>query len=349
MLHDPACAAPGPPALVSIARTTQNIGMRERIFGRTGWRVGEVGYGMWGMGGWTGSDDDESRASLSRAVRGGCNFFDTAWAYGMGHSEWLLGELVKAHRGRRLYTASKIPPLNAKWPARAESLLEEVFPPDHIRRYTEKSLENLGLEVIDLIQFHVWSDAWADDDRWQRAVASLKRDGLVRAVGISINRWEPANAIRALRSGLIDAVQVVYNIFDQAPEDELFPICRELGIAVIARVPFDEGTLTGTLTVDSRWPEGDFRNNYFGGDNLRESVARAEALRPLIPPGETMATMALRWILSNPDVSVVIPGMRKASHVDANLGASDRGALPAALLAELRPHRWDRRPAMRPD
>ena len=177
----------------------------------------------------------------------------------------------------------------------------------------------------------------------------LKRDGLVRAVGISINRWEPANALHALRTGLIDAVQVVYNVFDQAPEDELFPLCRELNVAVIARVPFDEGTLTGTLSLASRWPEGDFRNNYFAGDNLGESVRRAEALRPLVPPGETMATMALRWILSNPNVSVVIPGMRKAPHVEANLTVSQRGGLPAELVAALRPHRWDRRPAAKPD
>jgi len=324
--------------------------MRVRTFGRTGWRVGDVGYGMWGMGGWTGSDDEESRASLARAVALGCNFFDTAWAYGMGHSERLLGELVRAHPARHLYTATKIPPLNAKWPARPEYPLEQVFPPDHIRGFTEKSLANLGLTTLDLIQFHVWSDAWAEDTRWQHAVEALKREGLVRAVGISINRWEPTNAVRALRTGLIDAVQVVYNIIDQAAEDELFPVCRELGVAVIARVPFDEGTLTGALTLDSRWPEGDFRNTYFGGENLRVSVSRAEALRPLVPAGETMASLALRWVLSNPDVSVVIPGMRKLAHVEANLAASDRGGLPADVLAALRAHRVDRKPAMaRPD
>jgi aryl-alcohol dehydrogenase-like predicted oxidoreductase len=322
--------------------------MQQRVFGRTGWVVGDVGYGMWGMGGWTGSDDDESRCSLDRAVARGCTFFDTARAYGMGHSERLLGELVRNHPDRRLYTATKIPPKNAKWPARAEYPLEEVFPAEHIRQFTERSLENLGLPAIDLIQFHVWSDAWADDVRWRRAVESLKRDGLVRAVGISINRWEPENALRALGTGLIDAVQVVYNIFDQAPEDELFPACQESNVAVIARVPFDEGTLTGTLTLDSRWREGDFRNQYFAG-KLAESVRRAESLGPLVPAGETMATLALRWILSNPAVSVVIPGMRKLAHVEANLGASDRGALPADVMAALAPHRWDRQLASKPD
>ena len=318
--------------------------MQQRIFGRMGWHVGEVGYGMWGMGGWTGSDDDESCASLARAADLGCNFFDTAWAYGMGHSERLLGDLVKMEPDTRLFAATKIPPKNAKWPARAEYPLSEVFPADHIREFTEKSLVNLGLPSLDLIQFHVWSDAWAEDVRWHRTVENLKREGLVRAVGISINRWEPENALRALGTGLIDAVQVVYNIFDQAPEDELFPACLESKVAVIARVPFDEGSLTGTLTPDSRWPEGDFRNQYFAG-KLPDSVRRAEMLRPLVPAGETMATLALRWILSHPAVSVVIPGMRNLAHVDANLGASDRGPLSPPQLEELRRHRWDRRPA----
>jgi aryl-alcohol dehydrogenase-like predicted oxidoreductase len=323
--------------------------MRQRLFGRTAWPVAEVGYGMWGMGGWTGADDDESRRSLRQAVDLGCNFFDTAWAYGAGHSERLLGELLRTVTGTRIYTASKIPPKNSQWPARADSSLDEVFPADHIREFTEKTLSNLGVSTLDLMQFHVWNDAWADDPRWQRAVAALKDEGLVRAIGISLNRWEPANGIRAVRTGLIDAVQVVYNVFDQAPEDELLPVCQELNIALIARVPFDEGTLTGMLTLDSRWPDGDFRNTYFAGDKLRDSVIRAEALRPLLPSGTTMAEFALRWILSNPAVSVVIPGMRKPSHVAANLAASDAGPLPVELLAASRSHRWDRRPGPRPD
>jgi aryl-alcohol dehydrogenase-like predicted oxidoreductase len=323
--------------------------MRQRSFGRAAWPVAEVGYGMWGMGGWTGADDDESRRSLRQAVDLGCNFFDTAWAYGAGHSERLLGELLRTTSGTRLYTASKIPPKNGRWPARADYSLDEVFPADHIRAFTEKTLSNLGVSTLDLMQFHVWNDAWADDERWQRAIAALKDEGMVRAFGISLNRWEPTNGIRALRTGLIDAVQVVYNVFDQAPEDELFPVCQELNIAVIARVPFDEGTLTGMLTPESRWPDGDFRNTYFAGDKLRESVTRAEALRPLLPPATTMAAFALQWILSNPVVSVVIPGMRKPSHVAANLAASDAGPLPVALLAASRLHRWDRRPNPQPD
>jgi len=316
--------------------------MKQRRFGRLGWNIGEIGYGMWGIGGWTGSDDAESMRSLERAVELGCNFFDTAWAYGEGRSERLLGNLVRSQPDRVLYAATKIPPKNQKWPARAEYRLQDVFPSDHIRRFTESSLRNLGLPQIDLMQFHVWHDAWAKDERWQRAVDDLKREKLVRAVGLSLNRWEPENGIEAIRTGLVDAVQVIYNIFDQAPEDRLFPVCRELGVAVIARVPFDEGTLTGTLTKDSRWPDGDWRNHYFGPENLAASVARAEALRPLIPAGMTMPDLALRFILSNADVSTVIPGMRKVRHVEANIAASQRGALDPSLIERLRAHRWDR-------
>jgi aryl-alcohol dehydrogenase-like predicted oxidoreductase len=220
--------------------------------------------------------------------------------------------------------------------------LDDAFPPDHIREYAEKSLENIGVGTLDLLQFHTWNDAWADDARWQRAIASLKAEKLVRAVGISVNRWEPENGLRALRTGLVDAVQVVYNIFDQAPEDELFPACRELGVAVIARVPFDEGTLTGTLARDSSWPDGDFRNRYFAGDRLGASVERAERLRPEIPAEMTMPEIALRFILANPDVATIIPGMRKRAHVDANLAAGDGKALEAAVVQRLRAHRWDR-------
>jgi aryl-alcohol dehydrogenase-like predicted oxidoreductase len=318
--------------------------MRYRTFGRTGWRVSEVGYGMWGMGGWTESNDDESRQSLQRAVDLGCTLFDTAWGYGAGHSEGLLGELVRANPGKQLYTASKIPPKNFQWPSRRGDKVENAFPADHIREYTEKSLANLGLPSVDLMQFHVWEDDWAADEGWQRAVDDLKRDGLVKAFGISINRWEPWNAIRTLHTGMIDAVQVIYNIFDQNPEDELFPVCRELNIGVIARVPFDEGSLTGTLTKDTRWPEGDWRNGYFVPENLNASVDHADALKPLVPAGMTMPEMAMRFILSNPDVRTVIPGMRKLRHVGANIAASDAGPLPAELLTQLRKHRWVRQP-----
>ena len=322
--------------------------MQYRRFGRTGWQVSEVGYGMWGMGGWTGSDDAESLEAIERALGLGCNFFDTAWVYGDGRSEKLLGEALRRHPrspeppDRSIIVATKIPPKNWKWPAKAEYAAADAYPRDHIREYTEKSLENIGVAAIDLQQFHVWSDTWADDDGWKRAIEDLKRAKLVRAFGISVNRREPANVLRALDTGLIDSVQVVYNIFDQAPEDELFPYCRQHDIAVIARVPFDEGSLTGTLTADSRWPEGDWRNTYFNPTNLPPTLERVERLRHLVPEGMDLPEMALRFILEHPAVSTTIPGMRKPRHVERNLAASDGERLPPRLLEALHAHRWDR-------
>ncbi len=316
--------------------------MRTRAFGRLGWPVSEVGYGLWGMGGWTGSNDDDSIAALERSIALGCTFFDTALAYGNGKSEQLLGRVLAKHRDRPLTVGTKIPPKNLQWPARASYRLEDVYPADHIRRSTETSLSNLGLSSVDLQQFHVWTDTWANDDRWQRAVDDLRREGLVRGIGISLNRWEPANGIKALRTGVIDSVQVVYNLFDQNPEDELFPVCRELGIAVIARVPFDEGSLTGTMTRAMTWPEGDWRNLYFTPDKLSEILDHVDELQHDVPAGMTLPDLALRFILANPTVSTIIPGMRRARHVDQNLGVSDGRALPAELLQRLKRHRWIR-------
>ena len=319
--------------------------MKYRRFGRTNWRVGEIGYGMWGMGGWTGSDDQESLQSLQRAIDLGCNFFDTAWAYGEGKSERLLGQLIRANPQNKLYTATKVPPKNAAWPSRREFTLDDTFPPDYIEQRIDESLVHAGVSSFDLVQFHVWEDNWLEDDRWIKKTDDLRSQGLFKALGISINRWEAWNGLKAVRSGLIDSVQVIYNIFDQNPEDELFPACREHDVAVIARVPFDEGTLTGTLTKESKWPEGDWRNVYFVPENLIPSVERAEELKAMLPTGMTLPEMALRFILSSAEVSTIIPGMRKPTHVDSNIAASDTGGLPAGLLAELRPHRWDRKPA----
>jgi aryl-alcohol dehydrogenase-like predicted oxidoreductase len=316
--------------------------MNQRPLGRTGWQVSELGYGMWGMGAWSGSDDAESLASLQRSLDLGCNFFDTAWVYGDGHSEKLLGRLLRANKGKTLYIATKIPPKNRQWPSRAEFSLDDCFPPDHIEDYVNRSLANLAVETIDLIQFHVWEDRWVDDDRWVRAMENLRRAGKIRAVGISINRWEPWNGVRAVRAGFVDAVQVVYNIFDQNPEDELFPACREKNVAVIARVPFDEGSLTGSLSLDSKWPQGDWRNIYFTPENLKATLARVEALKPLLKSGLTLPELAMRFILNCPDVSTIIPGMRKLRNVEANFAAVARGPLPGPLHAELRKHRWVR-------
>ncbi len=299
---------------------------------------------MWGLANWSGTDAEAVQEALDAAVAAGVTFFDTAWGYGRGASERILGALVRAHPERRLYTATKVPPKNMAWPSRREFTLDDCFPPEHIRAYAEKSLENLGLPRIDLLQFHVWEDSWARDERWQRAMDDLRREGLITAVGVSVNRWEPWNCLETLRTGLVDAVQVIYNIFDQAPEEELFPLCEELGVAVIARVPFDEGSLAGQLRADSTFPEGDFRRIYFGPENLGPTVARVDALRAALPAGQALAETALRFAISHPAVHAVIPGMRRLAHVQANVEAVSRGALAPSDIANLRTHRWDRTP-----
>ena len=317
--------------------------MKYRVFGGTGWEISEIGYGMWGMVDWTGSTKEQSERSLDLAVELGCNFFDTAWVYGTGKSEKLLRDLLRRHRSKKLYTATKVPPKNFKWPSKSHFRLDECFPPEHITEYIHKSLKNLGLETIDLLQFHVWEDGWASDERWQNPIDKLKREGKIRAVGISLNRWEPNNSLETIKTGLIDAVQVIYNIFDQAPEDELFPLCEKVGIGIIARVPFDEGTLTGEITKNTKFPKDDWRSTYFVPENLHPSAERADRLRPIVPDGMSMADMASRFILSNGTVSTTIPGMSKEEHVRSNIATSDGSGLPQSLLDELRKHRWDRK------
>jgi len=318
--------------------------MKYRSFGRTGWSVSEIGYGMWGMAGWTESSDIQSAKSLDLAVEKGVTFFDTAWGYGEGHSEELLGELVKRHPSKKLYTASKIPPKNFKWPAKPDYSFEESYPTEHVVAYTEKTLKNLRLEQIDLMQFHTWDDGWSHREEWQRAIEDLKASGKITAMGISVNRWEPENGIKALQTGKLDAVQVIYNVFDQNPEDVLFPLCEELNIGVIARVPFDEGTLTGNITKETTFPADDWRSTYFVPENLNSSVDHADALRPHIPKGMTMAEMALRFITMNKTVGTIIPGMRKERNVLANVATSDGNGLSTELYQELKKHRWDRTP-----
>lgn len=318
--------------------------MKYRTFGRTQLKVSEIGYGMWGLAGWTGTDTRELDEALDRSVEMGCNFYDTAWGYGAGKSEEILGQLVRRHPGKRLYHATKIPPKNFQWPSKSHFRLEDCFPYDHIIEYTEKSLKNLNVECIDLQQFHVWEDKWSQQEEWKKAVEKLKKDGKIRFMGVSVNRWEPDNVLDTLRTGMIDTVQVIYNIFDQAPDDNLFPLCRKLNIGVIARVPFDEGSLTGMLTRETTFPKDDWRSTYFVPENLKSSVEHADALRPLIPPGMTMAELSLRFILESEDVHTIIPGMRKLRNVEANMRTSDGKRLDAALVEHLHAHRWDRTP-----
>jgi aryl-alcohol dehydrogenase-like predicted oxidoreductase len=318
--------------------------MRYRKLGRTGFDVSEMAHGLWGMSGWSGSTDQESLAALQLAVDLGCNFFDTAWAYGDGKSDGLLGDIMAHNKAKRLYAASKIPPANDRWPALPEYKYREVFPAPHVFNHADLIRKKLRVDTIDVLQFHVWDDSWTDEPEFRSTVEKLKRDGWIRYFGLSLNRWQPENGIKALRTGLVDVVQVIYNIFDQSPEDELFPVCRELNIGVIARVPLDEGSLGGKMTLQTRFPKSDWRSGYFGPQNLPKTIKRVDKLKKIVPAGMTLPEIAMRFILSNPAVSTTIPGMRKLEHVQQNIAASEAGPLDKALLAELKKHRWDRTP-----
>ncbi len=319
--------------------------MRYRRLGRTGLMASEIGHGLWGMGGWTGGDDAGAFQALEKAVALGVNFFDTAWAYGDGKSDRTLGRLLAAHPGGTLIAASKVPPKNLKWPADPRDKYEDVFPEEHVREFADRIRAALRRDSIDLLQLHVWDDGWTESAAFARAVEALKREGVIRWFGISLNRWEPWNGLKAVRSGLVDTVQVIYNVFDQAPEDELFPACRQHDVGVIARVPLDEGSLAGHLTRDSRFPAGDWRAGYFGPDNLGPTVDRVERLRVELPDSLPLPEAALRFILNSSDVHTTIVGMRTVGHVIQNANASTQGPLDPELASRVRRHRWDRRPA----
>jgi aryl-alcohol dehydrogenase-like predicted oxidoreductase len=319
--------------------------MRYRKLGRTNWEISEIGYGAWGIGGkqWLGGEDDESLKALRKAIELGVNFIDTALAYGDGHSERLVGQIVREAPGK-VWVATKVPPKNQLWPARPGIGIEEVFPYDYIIRCTEQSLRNLNVETIDLQQLHVWNPEWIDRDEWRRAFEDLKKSGKVRAVGISINDHQPDSALEIVQTGLIDSVQVIYNIFDQSPERALFPLVQEKNVGVLARVPLDEGALTGTIDENTVFPKGDFRNWYFrGADRKRQVAEHVSALKKDLEavPG-TLAEIALRFCISHPAVSSVIPGMRRVQTVESSCGVSKAGPLSGELLSKLRKHAWDK-------
>jgi aryl-alcohol dehydrogenase-like predicted oxidoreductase len=318
--------------------------MNYRTLGRTGLQVSEVGYGGWGIGGkqWLGGSDGESVQALRRAIDLGVNFIDTALAYGEGHSEILVGQVVRQSK-TRVYVATKVPPKNEMWPARPGIAIDQVFPYDYTLRCTEQSLRNLGLDTIDLQQFHVWNPEWLANDEWRRAIQDLKQSGKVRFFGISINDHDPDSALEIIGTGFIDTVQVIYNVFDQSPERNLFPLTRNENIGVLARVPLDEGSLTGAITENTKFEGDEFRSFYFRGERPKQVVKHVDALRKDLKdvPG-TLAEIALQFVLSNPAVSTVIPGMRRVRNVESNTSVSNRGALPAAVLQTLKRHAWDK-------
>jgi aryl-alcohol dehydrogenase-like predicted oxidoreductase len=318
--------------------------MKYRSLGKTGIEVSEIGYGAWGIGGrqWLGARDDESLDALRRAIELGLNFIDTALAYGDGHSEQLVGKVVRDAPGK-VWVATKVPPNNLLWPARPGIDIDQVFPYDYIIRCTEKSLKNLDVDTIDLQQLHVWNPDWIRRDDWRRAFEDLKKSGKVRAVGISINDHQPDSALEVVKTGLIDAVQVIYNIFDQSPAQNLLPLVGQMNVGVLARVPLDEGGLTGTIDEHTTFPNGDFRESYFRGDRKKEVAARVKAIKDDLNGVQgSMPEIALRFCISDPAVTTVIPGMRRVKTVESSCSASDAGPLAPDVVAKLKRHAWDR-------
>lgn len=319
--------------------------MKHRKLGRTGFDVSEIGYGAWGISGaqWIGASENESLRALRVAIDQGIDFIDTALAYGDGVSEKLVGQVVR-EAGGRVRVATKVPPKNRIWPARPGIGIEDVFPYDYIMSSTEESLRNLNIDCVDLQQLHVWNPEWIHRDEWRRAFETLKSSGKARAVGISINDHQPDSALEIIETGLIDSVQVIYNVFDQTPEAKLFPACIRHNIGVIARVPFDEGSLTGRIHENTVFPEGDFRNGYFKGDRKKQVAEHVNAIVNDLGLADASALpgIAMRFCLSAPAVSTVIPGMRSISSVNGNVVASGQGPLPADALEILRGHAWNR-------
>jgi aryl-alcohol dehydrogenase-like predicted oxidoreductase len=306
--------------------------------------VSELGFGAWGLGqdAWIGADDEESLRTLRAAIDRGVDFIDTALAYGTGHSETLVGQAVR-EAPAPVAVATKIPPKNRLWPAPAGIDPDDAFPAEWVLRCTDRSLRNLGLDAIDVQQFHVWSDEWVGRGSWLGAIEQLKADGKIRAFGVSINDHEPENALRLIETGAVDTVQVIYNIFDQSPADRLFAAARSANVGIIVRVPFDEGSLAGRITPTTEFPAGDFRNNYFRDNRKQEVWDRVQAIVADLGFGiEDLPAIALRFCLSAPAVSTVIPGMRTVEHLEANAAAVEQGPLPAEQLEALRRHSWSR-------
>jgi aryl-alcohol dehydrogenase-like predicted oxidoreductase len=319
-----------------------------RPLGRTGLSVSEIGFGGWGIGKsmWGRTDDHESMRALKAALDAGVDYFDTAYAYGAGHSERLISRLFK-DAGRRATVSTKVPPKNMEWPGHPRAKLSLVFPPDWVRLSAERSLRCLSADSLDLLQFHVWHDDWLKDPLWpelRATMEALTKEGKVRRWGASLNNNDPDTGLRLVESGAVAAVQVLFNIFDQRAADRLLPLCREKGVGVIARCPFDEGSLTGTLTRETRFEPEDFRSHYFGGERLAETCRRTDALTPVVvgAKAETLAAAALKFCLSFDAVSTVIPGMRRVPHVTFNVRAADGNYFDAGELAEIAKHRWVR-------
>jgi len=319
--------------------------LKYRTFGRTGWKVSDIGFGAWAIGGsWGPQSESDSVAALNRALDLGCNFIDTAQGYGDGKSERTIAQVLKGRKGEHVYVATKIPVKSpGAWPPSPYDKADERYPESYLRERLERSLRDLQTDCIDIVQLHTWTRTWNRDPRPLETLRKFQKEGKLRAIGISTPEHDQNSLIELMRGGLRDCVQVIYNISEQEPQAEFFPAAKENNVGVIVRVAFDESSLTGKLTPATKFPEGDFRNNYFAGDRLARTVARVEKVRQAIGSAEKdLATAALKFALQPDAVSTVIPGIRNVHQADANCGVSDQPPMSAELVNKLREHRWNR-------
>ncbi|NUQ62625.1 MAG: aldo/keto reductase [Pirellulales bacterium] len=320
-------------------------GVKYRDFGRTGIRVSEIGFGAWALGGgWGPQSDDDSLAALDRAVDLGVNFIDTAAFYGNGRSEQIIGQLLKC-RPEKLFVATKTPPAAGPWPPSPYCRAEDRYSESYLRENVDRRREMLGVDCIDLLQLHTWTRAWNRSPRPLDTLRKLQAEGKIKYIGISTPEQDQNSVIDLMRRGYLDAIQVIYNIFEQEPAAELLPAAEECGVGVIVRVALDEGSLTGKYRRGHRFAPDDFRSKYFAGDRIDRTVARVERMEadvaPLLPADRrSMAEVALRFALAHPAVSTVIAGIRNVAQAEANTRVSDLDPLPEPVLLKLREHAW---------
>lgn len=318
--------------------------MRSRPFGKHGFDVSEIGFGAWAIGGsWGPQAEDDSLAALNRALDLGVNFIDTAAGYGNGKSERIISSVLKGRKESEVVVATKTPPAPGDWPPSPYDDAEARYSMEYLRQNIAERLEANGTEKLDVLQLHTWTRAWNRNPTPFAHLRELQQEGFVGLIGISTPEHDQNSVIDLMRGGWIDTVQVIYNLFEQEPAAELLDVAGETGTAVIVRVAFDEGVLTGKFTNETTFPEGDFRRGYFEGDRLSRAVARTEEIRKdIAETGLTMAQVALKFALSHPAVSTVIPGMRNAAQAEANCAVSDLPDLDPELLTTLRRHNWRR-------
>lgn len=319
--------------------------MRYRTFGKTNWQVSEIGFGGWQLGGtWGDVDDKESIETLLYAFEQGINFVDTAALYGAGRSELVIGKALKQWNDGRIYVATKMPPTVWNQQMDLDAPMRGRYPMVHAREQVEASLRRLDVECLDLLQLHGWYHQGCYELDWLEALHTLKAEGKIAHIGVSLHDARPDQGIELAKLGLVDSIQVLFNMFEQEPMENLFPEAQKTNTAIIARVPLDSGSLTGTWTEKTlkEWDADDKRHQMYGKDgNFSATLERIEKVQETCAPYyENMAEAALRFALHPDAVSISIPGMRNKHEVDLNTVHCDGKTFAEDLVQDLSQHAW---------